>query len=83
MTEIILTGKLKQHLSRTSSQNSKMYHIYQFETMNNHDYIEIIDVYSQNLIPAAKVGADIEIPVVVSLRDNSILFEVKTNNLKG
>lgn len=83
MSQLKLSGILKQELTRTSNHNNKMYYIYQFETKDNNDYIEIIDVYSHSKIKDAKVGELLEVPVQVSLRDSSILFELKTKNLEG
>jgi len=79
-SQISLKGTVKQVLTRTA--DSKVYYIYQFETINNNDYIEIIDVYSSTKIPNSNKNSIIEIPLNITLRNDGIFFELKTKNIQ-
>lgn len=79
MTEIILKGKVKQILTR--SNDTKVYYIYQFETIDNKSYLKIIDVYSKNKIPFVDVKSLCEMPITISFNDDGIYYEIKTENL--
>jgi hypothetical protein len=80
MTQIILKGTVKQVITRTA--DSKVYYIYQFQTMNNNDYIEIIDVYAKEKIPNSDRNSTVEIPINITLRNDGIFYELKTKNIQ-
>lgn len=78
-SEILLKGTVRQEI--TKSNDGKFFYIYQFETIDNNDYLEIIDVYSRKKIPNIKENPFVEIPITITYKDTGILFELKTNNI--
>ena len=79
MTELLIKGKVKQILTRKTEKS--FYYIYQFETINNDDYLEIIDVFSKDKLPKIEIDSIVELPITLKLRNDSLVIELKTNNL--
>lgn len=75
MAKILITGIVKQSLQRKGDKS--VYYIYQFEVSKNDGYLEIVDVYSKEKIDY-KDNEVITIPLSVSLRENTIIFELNT-----
>jgi hypothetical protein len=75
MAKIVINGVIKNSLQKKGDKS--VYYIYQFEVLKNDGYLEIIDVYSKEKLPH-KDGDNITLPVIVSLVDNRIIFEVST-----
>ena len=53
MTEILIKGNVKQIVTRKT--DSSFFYIYQFETINNDNYLEIIDIYSKVKLPNIEI----------------------------
>ncbi len=75
MAKILITGIVKQSLQRKGDKS--VYYIYQFEVSKNDGYLEIVDVYSKEKIDY-KDNEVMTIPLSVSLRENTLIFELNT-----
>lgn len=79
MTEILIKGNVKQIVTRKT--DSSFFYIYQFETINNDNYLEIIDIYSKVKLPNIEIDSIVELPVILKVRNDSLIIEIKINNL--